>query len=405
MNRQKRTLYAVIGIIILLAAGMVYAWSVLSISIGAFFTEWSKARLSTTFTICMMCFCLGGMCGGMTAKKLNVKHSIWISGALFLAGFLIASAAQTTLVMYIGYGVLCGFASGFAYNAAMSTVSAWFPDRQGQISGILLMGFGLSSFVIGKVYQACTPSGAGVEAWRTSFRAFGIILAVIMAVCGCFFKRPEPGELEKLNISGTKKKRADDGLELSTSEMIRRPSFWIFLIWTICLGASGMALISQASGIAKEVGPQVEGGTIATVVGLISIFNAIGRVFFGNLFDRKGRKVTMLLSGAAFAASAFILVFALISHSFALIVIGFICCGFSYGGLTPSISAYVNASYGARHYAMNFSVMNLNLLVASFGSTIAGALYDAGGSYMAALFFIIGACLLSIVCTLLIRKV
>lgn len=54
------------------------------------------------------------------------------------------------IICHIGFGGLCGFASGFAYNAVLSSVRLWYPDRQGLISGILLMGFGIGAFLIGK---------------------------------------------------------------------------------------------------------------------------------------------------------------------------------------------------------------------------------------------------------------
>ncbi|MCI6885982.1 MAG: MFS transporter [Lachnospiraceae bacterium] len=401
----NRQVYAVIGVVILLLAGLVYAWSVLALPIGAYFVDWSKAQLSLTFTICMMSFCVGCMTGGLTDGKINVKQNIWTSGILFFAGFFTASCAQTPITLYLGYGVCCGFASGFVYNAVLSTMSAWYSDKQGLISGVLLMGFGMSSFLVGKVYQAVTPSGEGVDAWRKSFRGFGILLLVILAVCGYFFTKPTKEDLEAQGIdAGVKKKKASGGLEINARQMIARPSFWLFFLWTICIGGAGMALISQASGIAREVGSEVEAGMIATVVGLISVFNGLGRVFFGNLFDKKGRTVTMMTVDIAFALSSALLVAALTGKMFALIIAGFVCCGFSYGGLNPSISAFVNASYGGKNYPINFSVMNLNLLIASFGGTIGGLLFDISGSYMTTLFYMIGSGVVSLIFTLSIRK-
>ena len=76
--------------------------------------------------------------------------------------------------------------------------------------------------------------------------------------------------------------------------MIKQPSFWLYFIWAIVISAAGLVLVSQANGIAKEVGTTVDQGTIATVVGLISIMNGIGRVIFGGLFDKKGYRPTLL---------------------------------------------------------------------------------------------------------------
>ena len=179
---NKRWIYAVTGTVILLFAGLVYAWSVIASPLIAYFTEWNKAQISLTFTICMSFFCLGGLIGGILSKKISIRTNLWISGILFLAGFFLASKTNNLTMLYVGYGVLCGFASGFVYNGIMSCVTRWYSDKPGLISGILLMGFGIGSFIIGKVYQAVTPAGVGMEVWRNSFFVFGVLLFIVLVV-------------------------------------------------------------------------------------------------------------------------------------------------------------------------------------------------------------------------------
>ena len=412
MSRKKnRKLYAAAGVIVLLLAGLVYAWSVLSSPIAAYFTDWSKAQLSLTFTICMGFFCVGGFAGGLANQKVNVKIHVWVSAAVFFVGFLIASRAQNPGMLYLGYGVLCGFASGLVYNAVMSTVSAWFPDKQGLISGLLLMGFGISSFVVGKIYQAVTPSGAGIDAWRNSFFLFGVIILVVMGVCGFFFAKPEEGDLQKILCeekdlgAGIQKQSVNQAdHDMTTLQMLSTSAFWLYFTWAVLLSAAGLALISQAGGVAMEAGDGVDPGTIATVVGLISIFNGIGRVIFGGMFDRLGREKTMFIITAAFLVSVGILVAALLQKSFFLIIVGFICTGFSYGGINPTNSAFISAFFGRKHYPVNFSMINMNLLLSSFGSTIAGLLYDKSGSFLSTFMMMIGAAVAAFVCSALIRR-
>ena len=100
--KLNRWVYAFAGVVTLLLAGLVYAWSVLSMPLAAYFTEWTKAQMSLTFTICMMFFCFGCMAGGMTAGKLNVKIHVRLSGALFFAGFFIAGRANSPAVWATG---------------------------------------------------------------------------------------------------------------------------------------------------------------------------------------------------------------------------------------------------------------------------------------------------------------
>lgn len=326
MNKKmNRWTYAVVGVIVLLLAGLVYAWSVFSSPIAAYFSDWTKAQLSLTFTICMAFFCVGGFVGGLLAGKVDVKINVWASAVLFFVGFFLASKSTSTTMLYLGYGVLGGFASGLVYNAVMSTVSRWFPDKPGLISGILLMGFGFGSFFVGKIYQAMTPAGPGIDAWRNTFFIFGIVLLVVIAVCGMFFVKPTAEDLAEIKVEKAGgKKSGSAGSEMTPMEMLKTTSFWIYFIWAILLSAAGLALISQASGVAMEVGPGVDPSTIATVVGLISICNGIGRVVFGGLFDKIGRGKTMSLISICFVVSVGVLVLALTQKNFMLIVVGFI---------------------------------------------------------------------------------
>ena len=154
MKNLNRWVYAIAGVVILLFAGLVYAWSVLSGPIAAEFTQWTKAQLSLTFTLVMICFCIGCMICGFTLKKISARTFVWASAVLFLVGFFLASRTQSLPMLYIGFGIMCGLASGMGYNAVMATIVKWFPDRPGLIGGVLLCGFGGGSFIIGKLYMS-----------------------------------------------------------------------------------------------------------------------------------------------------------------------------------------------------------------------------------------------------------
>ena len=151
MRSASRWIYVAVGCVVLLFSGLVYAWSVLSGPIAAEFPRWTTAQLSLTFTIVMSFFCLGGLTCGALSARISPRIFLWISALLFLAGFLLTASMRSLPMLYVGFGVVCGLASGFSYNAVLGTVGAWFPDKQGLVSGILLMGFGLSSFLIGKL--------------------------------------------------------------------------------------------------------------------------------------------------------------------------------------------------------------------------------------------------------------
>ena len=379
MKQTNRWFYAIIGVIINLFAGMVYAWSTLSRPIAAEYPDWTAAQLSLTFTIVMIMFCVGVMAGGFLGAKFSERTFLMASGVIFLLGFIVAAAATTPIVLYLGFGILCGFASGLAYSVVMGSVGKWFPDKQGAISGILLMGFGISSFIVGKVYQAFIDGGTS---WRAFFRVFGILSLVILVICSFFIKKPGADFVPPKASAKSKKWNNPLAMEVKTPDMMRRVDFWLYYLWAILLSAAGMALLSQASAMAREAGSSVSAGTIATVVGLISIFNGVGRVILGAGFDKIGRRALMQINNGIFIVAILIIMLALKTKSFPLIVVGFIVGGFAYGGITPTNSAYVSSYFGLQNYSKNFSIINTNIIIASFGSVIAGALYDASQSYI-----------------------
>ena len=396
MKQLNRGTYAVIGVIVLLFAGLVYAWSVLSTPIAAEFPLWTKAQLSLTFTLVMIFFCIGSLICGFLVGKLPIRLTVWISAALFLCGFVLASRAQSLVLLYIGFGFMCGLGSGLSYNAVMSTMVRWFPDKPGLISGVLLMGFGGGSFLIGKLYQAWTPARIG--GWRQSFVVMGIVIAAVFVICSFFFVTPEEGMTAAAAKSG--KSTQLEVPDLTPGETLKNPNFWIYYVWAIVTSAAGLALISQASGVVLEANASVAAGSVATIVGLISICNAVGRVLFGGMYDKYGRSLSMQAVNALFIVTALLLMGALAAKSLLIVIIGFIVGGLAYSGVTPTNSAFVRAYFGPKHYPINLPLVNSNLIIASFGSTVSGALFDRSGSYHATFFLIIGLAVVGIACSL-----
>ena len=399
MKHLNRWVYAIVGVIVLLFAGLVYAWSVLSTPIAAEFADWSKAQLSMTFTIVMIMFCIGSLLCGLLTGKLSAKMAVRIGAVLFLLGFFLASRTQSLAMLYIGFGVLCGLSSGLCYNAVMSTMVRWFPDRPGLISGVLLMGFGGGSFIIGKLYQAWTPVEIG--GWRASFLVMGIIIFVVLAICSFFFVAPG-ADFVAPAAKNSKAAVKIAGKEYKPLEMVKKPSFWLYYVWAIALSAAGLALISQASGVVWEASASQTAGAVATIVGLLSICNALGRVLFGGMYDKYGRSLSMQLVNILFIITSGVLILALAAKSVVVVIIGFILGGLAYSGITPTNSAFCRAYFGPVNYPVNFSLINSNLIFASFGSTVSGALFDASGSYNVTFFLIIGLAVVGILCSLAI---
>ncbi len=394
-----RWVYLALGVIALLFAGVIYAWSILKAPLSEAF-EWKDTELALNFTLTMCFFCLGGFVGGLLSKRVGPKISLALSALLSGAGFLLASNMSGAVVtLYIFYGVLAGLGIGIAYNVIISTVSAWFPDKKGLCSGILMMGFGASALVVGKLASALI----GGPGWRTAYLALGIALACVLMISAAVLKRPPEGT--PLPEAKKKASRRGEGFEaedMPTGRMLRRVSFWLAFLCIVCLSAVGNTVISFARDLSISVGAGAE--TATTLVGVLSICNGVGRIAFGALFDRLGRKRTMLFANILTIIAAGVTLAAVLTGSLPLMAAGLCLTGFSYGAGPTISSAFTSAFYGTKYFPLNFSIMNFNLMGASFMATAASSMLASSGGYAAPFIFLVGLAVVSLVLDLLIRK-
>lgn len=396
--KENRIGYLVTAVVALALAGIVYAWSVLSQPIGTQFSDWSRTELSFTFTLSMACFCLGGLVGGFVDKKLSLRIRLYLAGALFFLGTLISSRMNSLAMLYLGYGVIMGFASGFAYNAILSSVSKWFPNNVGAVSGILLMGFATGSFVIGKLYQGIISTSTDLEIWRQCFFIFGIIVLAVFLFAGSYIKLPPAEFLKK---SGTKVSQSRD---FTPAEVLKDKNAIFIYLWAIVMSAAGLAFISQVGNMALEISPSLAASTVSTVAGLVSIFNGIGRVNTGIIYDKCGYKKTMVMVFALYIIATAALIVSVFSKNFVIFTAGTIVLGLAYGGVTPMISATTNDFFGSKFYSINLAILTSNLLIASFSGTIAGMLFDNSGSYLSTLIMMLIAVTIGFVLCIFIKK-
>lgn len=397
-NLNRRWLYLILGVASMLFAGMIYAWSILK---APFTAWWDASQLALNFTITMTCFCLGGFLGAKLSKRFGVRNTILIAGALSFAGFLRTSnlTGNSVLLLYLSYGVLAGLGIGIAYNAVISTVSAWFPDKKGLCSGCLMMGFGASSLVIGNFASSMMDQ----LGWQSAFLIVGIALGAVLVITALVLKKPDadtvfPAPKAKKAVSS----ETFEAQDYATGEMLKRVSFWMAFVGIGLLAAVGSSVISFARDLALSVGAQAALAT--TLVGVLSVCNGLGRILTGALFDAKGRRFTMLAANVLTIAAAGVTLVAVVMQSLPLCIAGLCLVGMSYGSCPTVSSAFVSTFYGTKHFPTNFSIMNFNLIGSSLMATACGSLLTSSGGYSAPFALLLGLSVGALVLNLLIRK-
>lgn len=383
MKQKSRVPYLWVGILMLLLLGSIYAWSYFKTALGAIFPMWNQKQLSLTFTIMMILFAAGGLLGGKLSKTIRHSMLALLSGCLMLIGFVTVSFLPSSnetlalILLYIFYGGFTGLGVGIGYNVVLACVSSWFPDKDGLVSGILLTGFGFSSLIIANAAEALLR----VTTLSIVFRGLGILCGGVMVLGSFFLRLPTaddtlPAPKKKAVVSG--------GQDYTTAQMLRRPTFWLYFLWNLCMSATGMLVINNASSIALFF------GAAATVGLLVSIFNSGGRLFIGMSMDKFGWKATMLIDNAVIISAGLLMVLGNALGLFPLVLIGMLMAGVCYGGGVTIQASLVRTFYGSKNYAVNFSTCNLVMIPAAFiGPMISAALVDAAGGALGPTFIMV----------------
>lgn len=383
---RKRWVYAGIATAMFLLLGLIYAWSVFVSPLEQEF-GWLRSQTSLTFSVSMVFFGFGGLLAGRLSRRFRPRTTLWIGAVSIFTGLALGSTVNELVQLYAFYGVLVGGGVGMSFNALMTSIMRWFPDKQGIVSGLLLMGFGLGGSTLGS---------AAVElmerfGWRSTFMILGVVLGGVVFAGSMFIR--VPSEEEAARYCGARSGVAP--MDLSTKEAIADGSFRLFFIWTLLVSAVGLALLSQAAPMASTM--TATATAAAAIAGLISVFNGVGRMAFGFLLDGIGSKMSLLLISAGLGLSGLVLVVAVQAQSLPLLVVGYVLGGFAYGGVVPSNSAYTGRVFGLKHYASNFAVINLNLVGAAFvGPYGAGLLRTVSGTYTSAMWLMVALALVSL---------
>jgi len=386
------------GVIMLLFAGIIYGWSILNAPLRLEF-GWDPGAMGLNFTITMCFFCIGGILGGIAAKKYSPKVILLAAAVTVFAGFAITSGMRGhILALYVAYGIMCGIGIGVAYNIVISTVLGWFPDKRGTASGILLLGFGSSALVLGPLMKYMFDA----VGWRHAYLALAAALLVVLAAGAFCVKRNVP---KSDGPTAAAKNISDAGEPIKsvpTKEMMRLPSFWKFYVFGVLIGGIGVCIISFARDISVVVGASANAAVL--FVGVLSISNGFGRIISGWLFDAFGRFKTILAIAVSGVLAVSIMLLSLYLGSVPLLAAGLIAVGLTYGALPTLIASFISAVYGAKYFAVNFSVGTTVLIPASFMSAAGGNIISATGSYIPVLFTLLVFSAVNFIISLYLRN-
>jgi len=346
----RRWIFPPIGLVINLALGTIYSWSVFRKPLEALY-GWTALESSLPFTLFLLAFSIVMPFGGRLMNALGPRLTSLIGGVMVGLGWFLASLTailpHPLLFMLIFYGLIAGAGVGIVYGVPISVSSRWIPERRGLAVGITIIGFGLSPLITAPLASYLIRSVGVLTTFAYLGVAFGILL-IALSIPLCF---PPEGWTPKPISSKAKKSRVY--AELSTKEMVRTPTF--YGLWlTYMLGTlGGFIAISLAAKYGQEV-VKLTPELAAMATAAFAIFNGGGRPSFGYLCDRLGIRRTAIISFSIIFVAALL---ATQAQNLALYMLSFAMLWFVFGGWLAIAPAATSTFFGLRNLGPNYGVV------------------------------------------------
>ena len=396
MSKQNRWGIAAAGFLMQMALGAVYAWSVFRTPLVKQF-HWSISDVTLTFTICIFVLGVAAFFGGLWLNKVGPRTVALTGGFLYGLGVFLASfSAYKLWWLYLSYGVIGGIGLGFGYIVPIAVLVKWFPDRRGLITGIAVGGFGAGALVTAPVATRLIQHVGVLH----TFAYLGIIYLIVDDGYRILHAKPT-GRLEAGRLDAqcyAKPATCDEGLHPGRGAShlaVVGPLALLFLNTS-----AGISLISQESPIFQEI-DKTTALVAAGMVGIVSIGNAAGRIFWAWISDAITRRWTFLVMfivqvGLFWMLPSLGSVAILTGVSFLILM--------CYGGGFGTMPAFAADYFGSKNVGPIYGLMLTAWGTASaFGPLLIAHLREASGSYVSGLHVIAGIMAVSILLPIVVR--
>ena len=368
-----RWLFVVLGLIMDVCLGAVYAYSIFLGPVRKAFAGVSAFQANFPFMVFLAFFSVLMFFGGRVMEKLGPRKIGIVGGIIVGLGWFLSSYATNIWMLTLTYGVIAGSGVGLVYGCPVAMGAKWFPDKKGLAVGLMLAGFGGSALITGKVASLLIPS-VGLS---TTFMYFGIAFGIILVILSLPFRFPAPGWVP----SGWKPAAGTvAAADFTPGEMVKSSTFCgLFLCFLIGSIAGLMAI-----GISKPVGNEIikiSGETAATLVGVFACFNALGRPLFGWLTDKITPRNAAVLNLIMILIVSIIMIVAKEGDTnlYVISFIGFWLCLGGWLAIAPTATA---TFFGMKNYARNYGAVFFAYgLGAIIGGIISGKAKDVFGTY------------------------
>ena len=345
-----------------LSIGQAYAFSTFNLPLSKLIgltksapDDWDLKQLGWIFSIAIVFLGLSAAVFGRWVETAGPRKAMFVAALCFGGGFMVSAvgiAEHQLWLLYLGYGALGGCGLGIGYISPVSTLIKWFPDRPGMATGLAIMGFGGGAMIAAPMSVALmdhfkTATSNGV---LQAFIVMGVVYFIYMSIGAIAVRVPADDWKPAGWVAPVKPVKLVTTAQVEVNTAFGTPQFW--LLWgVLCMNVTaGIGVLGQASPMIQEMFTgRVSAVTAASFVGLLSIFNMAGRIFWASTSDYIGRRNTYMV----FFLLGIVLYFSVPTigrlGSIPAFVIAFGIILSMYGGGFATIPAYLRDMFGTMH--------------------------------------------------------
>ncbi|NND06747.1 MAG: OFA family MFS transporter [Saprospiraceae bacterium] len=380
---MNRNLVVVGAILVQLALGAIYAWSVFTPSLAE--AGWSKGDTQWVFSVGLAAFALSMVFAGSKLDAWGPQRLTIIGGSLLGLGYFLTGILGATnfWVVVLFIGVMAGAGIGFAYVVPIAVGIQWFPDKRGWITGLAVAGFGFGALLWVKLAGSWGHLIANLGL-STTFMVYGLLFTVMVILGSLWLRFPPKGW--KPNGYSASHRLAEVALtrDYTPREMLTKVQFYLIFFTFVFSASAGLMSIGlmklypmealQNNGMDSVRASAVAGTAMAI---FFALANGLGRIIWGIISDEIGRKKSIILM--TLIQGVMVLLFTRMAGTEMLLYLGAAVIGFNFGGnfaLFPTITADI---FGSKTVGQDYPFVFLAYGVGGvLGPLLGGFLGDAG---------------------------
>jgi MFS transporter, OFA family, oxalate/formate antiporter len=357
---MNRWLVVLGAILIQLALGAIYAWSVFTTDLQKPPYSFSKTETQVVFSVELAAFAFVMIVAGRMQARFPPRRVAILGGLVMGCGYMAARLVGSSFIGHVlTIGLIGGTGIGLGYVVPIAVGVKWFPDKKGLLSGLAVAGFGFGALLWVKLAGAWGHLIASIGVANV-FLVYGITFMVIVLIGSTWMVNPPAGyKPAGWNPPSPGAGKASGAVDVATNDMLRTPQFYALWIMFFCGAMAGLMVIGVIKLFSTETlrhaGLTDDAAKTAaeTAMGVcFALANGFGRILWGLISDKLGRKPSLIV--LFLVQGAVMMLFYPMGFRAELLYVAAALAGFNFGGCFALFPAATADFFGNKNVGPNY---------------------------------------------------